>query len=214
MNAPARKKSTATRNARIADVMSQCLKTALSPLGVARKQTMLSVLAESLVPVIEVRTKNQKNIKFWGQGGWSLYRGRSVLDKEPLTIRWIDGFAKDSLFWDIGANIGAYTIYAAAAKEIRTCCFEPSASNYAVLCKNIELNKADHLVTSFPIAFSAETKIDYLNMVATASGNTGGQFASAEGRNTNIFRQSCLGFTIDDFIASYKMPVPNHIKID
>ena len=32
--------------------------------------------------------------------------------KEPETLEWIDNFSKDSsIFWDIGANIGLYSIY-------------------------------------------------------------------------------------------------------
>ena len=83
-----------------------------------------------------------------------------------------------------------------------------------MLCKNIELNKIDDIVTSLPVAFSNKTGIDYLNMISTAAGNTGGQFSTEESRNTNIFRQSCLGFTVDDFVEFYKVPIPDYIKID
>lgn len=209
-----RKKSTASRNLKVSQAIATTLRLILSPLGHFRRDTMLSILAETIIPIVNVQTVHDKTIKFWGFGGWPLYRGRSVLEKEKLTISWIDGFEPDSVFWDIGANIGAFSIYAAAARKIETYSFEPSASNYAVLCRNIEINKADETVTSFPIALSNKTEAGHLNMISTSAGNTGGQFIEAEERESNIFKQSCLGFTANDFVKAYKIPMPNHIKID
>ncbi len=208
-----KKQSTASRNAVISEIMHSCLKFVLSPLGRSRRDSMLSVLAETIIPTVNISTKNN-DIKFWGFGGWSLYRGRSILEKEPLTINWIDSFEKDSIFWDIGANIGTFSIYAAAAKGITTYAFEPSIANMNVLCKNIELNKVDNIVTALPIAFSDKTKIDCFNMTSTSAGNTGGQFSQSNKNDACIFRQSCIGFSIDDFIQTYKPQIPSHIKID
>ena len=43
------------------------------------------------------------------------WRVRTILDKEPDTIEWIDNFSIDNndnfIFWDIGANIGLYSLY-------------------------------------------------------------------------------------------------------
>ncbi len=208
-----KKQSTASRNILISKIMHGCLKFVLFPLGRTRRDTMLSVLAETIIPTVSVST-NSSNVKFWGFGGWSLYRGRSMLEKEPITIGWIDTFEEGCTFWDIGANIGAFSIYAAAAKGIKTYAFEPSAANMSVLCKNIELNKIDNIIIALPIAFSNETKIDYFNMISTSAGNTGGQFSQDNENNANIFKQSCIGFSIDDFIQTYNPPIPNHIKID
>ena len=41
---------------------------------------------------------------------------RDFYKKEPETLQWIDNFKREKkiIFWDIGSNIGLYTIYAAA----------------------------------------------------------------------------------------------------
>ena len=39
------------------------------------------------------------------------YRIDTFLTKEPETIDWINNFKSNSNFWDIGANIGLYSIY-------------------------------------------------------------------------------------------------------
>lgn len=208
-----KQKSTASRNAKITSILAKCIKTALFPIGSFKRATILSILAETLVPIATVPAGN-KILKFWGFGGWPLYRGRSVLEKEPLTIKWIDSFEHGSTFWDIGANIGVFTVYAAITKDTDTYAFEPSAANMAVLCKNIEINKIDNIVTALPLAFTDATKIDHLNMISTAPGNTGGQFRETSYRKNNIFKQSCLGFSVDGFIEAYNLSVPNYIKID
>ena len=63
--------------------------------------------------------------------------------KEPETIEWIDSFdqSKKIIFWDIGANIGIYSVYAATKfNNIEVVSFEPSTSNLRVLSRNISIN--------------------------------------------------------------------------
>ena len=42
-----------------------------------------------------------------------------MLTKEPDTINWIDNFNQNDTFFDIGANVGVFTCYA-ASKNIKT----------------------------------------------------------------------------------------------
>ena len=37
---------------------------------------------------------------------------KPLLTKEPGTIAWIEGFTEDDVFWDVGANVGLYSLYA------------------------------------------------------------------------------------------------------
>ena len=62
-----------------------------------------------------------------------------LLTKEPETLEWIDQFKGDKIvFWDIGANVGLYSIYAALKhKDIQIISFEPSVNNLRVLSRNI-----------------------------------------------------------------------------
>ena len=66
--------------------------------------------------------------------------------KEPETLKWIDSFNdnKKIIFWDIGANIGLYSIYAALKhSDIEIISFEPSTSNLRILSRNISINKLE-----------------------------------------------------------------------
>ena len=52
-----------------------------------------------------------------------------------------------SVFWDVGANVGVYTLYAARRGDTRVVAFEPAAVNYFVLSANCEINAFDDRVT-------------------------------------------------------------------
>ena len=70
----------------------------------------------------------------------SRFRVNTFSTKEPETLEWIDEVPKGSVLWDIGANIGLYTCYAAKGRECRVFAFEPSVFNLELLARNIFLN--------------------------------------------------------------------------
>ena len=69
-------------------------------------------------------------------------RVKTFESREPETIDWVEQFQENSIFYDIGANIGTYTLFAAAqhGKKIKTYSFEPNALNFSTLNHNIKLN--------------------------------------------------------------------------
>jgi FkbM family methyltransferase len=137
---------------------------------------------------------------------------------EPETLEWIKGFPKGAVLWDIGANIGVFSLYAALMPETRVLAFEPGAATYAVLVKNIEINAMGDRVFAYPLALSDETKCGSLNMATTEAGS----FLHAFEDDTNVhdeiipvtFSQASVGVSIDDFIQIFDPPKPTHIKLD
>lgn len=69
-------------------------------------------------------------IKFYCPNNLSLWRAETLLTKEPETIEWINSFGEGCVFWDIGANVGIYSMYAALKTKANVLAFEPAASNY------------------------------------------------------------------------------------
>jgi FkbM family methyltransferase len=137
---------------------------------------------------------------------------------EPDTLAWIDGFPDGACFWDVGANIGAFSLYAALSPALRVLAFEPSASSYGVLARNVEINAMDDRIAAYCLAFCERTRLDVLNMEQTGAGH------SMHGFGTGInafdapirtrFRQAAVGYSMDDFIATFQPPPPTHLKID
>ncbi len=157
-------------------------------------------------------------VRYFAVGGSARWRAETLLTKEPETIEWINSFSEGDVFWDIGANVGVYSIYAAALKKTRTLAFEPSAANYYVLNKNIEINGVDDRLQAYCVAFAANDAMDQLLMQTTDIGGALSSFGEARdyrGESFNpAFRQGMLGFSLDSFISRYQPQFPAHLKID
>ena len=142
----------------------------------------------------------------------------SMPDSEPDTLEWLDSLPGDACFWDIGANIGTFSLYAALGRESRVLAFEPGAASFAVLNRNIELNGMSDRIAAYSIAFSETTRLDVFNMSGTSAGSSMHGFGTetdqfGEAIETR-FRQGAIGFSIDDFVATFAPPLPTHVKID
>ncbi|HYL33478.1 MAG TPA: FkbM family methyltransferase [Stellaceae bacterium] len=173
---------------------------------------------EHLYQVIERVPTSRGDVTFYCLGDTARWRALSLLTKEPETIEWIDSFSDGDTFWDVGANVGVYSLYAAINRRIRVLAFEPSAANYFLLNRNIELNKLDGIVQGLCVAFSDDDRIDALNMLSTGLGGALSSFGEPIdpfGKTFSArFRQGAIGFSIDAFIDHFRPTFPNHLKID
>lgn len=158
---------------------------------------------------------NQQLIHYLAKGsGW---RFDTLLEKEPETIAWINSFQPGETLWDIGANVGIYTIYA-AKKGIRVLAFEPHFANYFQLCINVMLNNLQDRVMPLCLAFAHEKSVDTINLASVDFGTSMSSFGSNLDFRGNpyqpVFRQGMVGYDIDSFILDFKLQAPNHFKID
>lgn len=146
--------------------------------------------------------------------GW---RYDTLLEKEPETIAWIDSFEPGDTFWDIGANVGIYSVYA-AVKGIRTMAFEPHFANYHQFCVTIALNGLQDLVTPLCLAFAERKSIAAMHLASVDIGTSMSNFGAAldfRGQPFEpAFRQGMVGYDIDSFIADFGIDIPTHMKID
>lgn len=149
-----------------------------------------------------------------------LFRGKRIFTKEPETIEWIDSFFKEEdVFFDIGANVGVFSLYAAKKVEnLQVFSFEPLSLNYAKLNENIRINNLDKKIVALPIALNDKDSISALHVNDFNAGTSGSQYNSTYNflgdKFEPIFRQGCIGFTLDSLIKHGDLPFPNHIKID
>ena len=127
------------------------------------------------------------------------WRGNWFWGKEPETVAWIEGMTPYSRLWDIGANIGVYSLYASYL-GMEVWAFEPSNKNYQALLLNKEDNDFQNL-SVMKRALSNRDGISVFNeyFEAGMSGHSIGE----GGRCCLESRGDTLGY-----------PVPQHIKID
>ncbi len=147
------------------------------------------------------------------------YRIQSLLEKEPETISWIESWdaEKSKIFFDIGANIGIYSLYAAYKHQnIEVFSFEPVQENFIALVKNINLNNMN--INPINLALSSEVGFKELFLSDLRVGNSGAQIDEAKNEAGEGFSpkkvEKILTVSIDTLIHSFKMPAPNYIKID
>lgn len=159
-----------------------------------------------------------KRLRFSCPNALTVWRAETLQSKEPETLEWIDGFAPSDVLWDIGANVGLYTVYAAVMRNVQVLAFEPSAANYALLNRNIEANRISDRVQALCLAFSDIDAVDFLNMTSTDFGNALSSFReTTDERGAALpisFRQGMIGMSIDLFVEHFKPPFPTRMKID
>jgi len=144
-------------------------------------------------------------------------RARSLFVKEPETINWINSFSSGEVLFDIGANVGLYSIYAAAL-GVQVVAFEPESQNYAILNRNIHLNNLKGNIIAYNLALSNETRIGSLYLSKFEAGAALHNFSEAKDWKhqsfDSQFQQGCISITLDEFIKIADVDFPVHIKID
>src|SRR5690348_12226910 len=82
------------------------------------------------------------------------YRVRSCR-KEPWTVQWLEReVTPGDVLYDVGANVGTFSLVAAVARGASVVAFEPGYANYARLCENLALNSCSDRVLTVPLALS------------------------------------------------------------
>lgn len=139
-------------------------------------------------------------------------RAMSALTKQPATIEWIDSFEPGSVFWDIGANVGVFSLYAALGTDTRVVSFEPAAVNYFLLAANCEANGLFNQIDCLLLGVGRARAIDRLEVSQFRPGRS----FSFRGKTDEPYgaRQPSMVLSIDQLIEDYGLPCPNYIKID
>jgi FkbM family methyltransferase len=149
----------------------------------------------------------------------TLQRAKTYSIKEPDTLDWLDSFEPDSCFFDLGANIGQYSLYPAKkfGDKIKIYAFEPQCINYYLLNRNIYLNKLEKNITAYGVAISGTSGFSKLYIPKFIGGGNRSQFGK-EDLNTMkkpaSHIQGMFGVTLDDLCSKWGLPCPNYIKID
>ena len=137
---------------------------------------------------------------------------------EPETLAWIDTRLKPGeTLWDIGACFGIYALYAALRPDVRVMAFEAKAVNFALLVEHVMLNRMDGRVIPVCVALAGETRLTGLQIASPLVGGAGNTLAGEEGQFGAIdaaFTQAVPAFAADDFCRTFRLPPPDHIKLD
>lgn len=173
-----------------------------------RAASTRALVAEALLQRVTVETEAGP-IEVECPSSRALHDPQGFGQDEPETVAWIAGLPPDTVLWDVGANIGLYSLFA-AKRGLRVLAFEPSAASFAAMTRSIEINGFDGLISAYCMAFAQETGLVSLHMASTAAGHSMHSIEAREGG----FRQAVPAFAIDDFVQRMDAPAPTAIKLD
>ena len=151
-------------------------------------------------------------LSFVAFGKASAGRGAAVISKQPATIAWIDRFRPGSVFWDVGANIGVFSLYAALRSDTQVVAFEPAAVNYFLLSANCEVNRLDDRVSCLLMGLGRTREIARLEVSQLEPAMS----FSFRQRDERAYpgRQAALIISIDELVEDFGLACPNYLKVD
>jgi FkbM family methyltransferase len=138
------------------------------------------------------------------------------VEKEPFTVDWIEqSIRPGDVFYDIGANVGPYSLIAAKAtgNGARIFAFEPAPSSFQDLSRNILLNGCEESVVPVPLALWSRNGLISMTFRSLSAG------AAKHRLDSNLrpgkpLTEAVVGIRLDDLVERLDLPVPNHAKID
>src|SRR5687768_1958535 len=204
----------------VAGVISGLIDFATMPLNERQKDKTIARVAEGITRSSHRTIATERgSLRFYAMRGHGTASAvRNFLNEEPETLEWIDTFVKPGeTLWDIGANIGFYSLYAALDPQVTVYAFEPSALNFSLLIEHIHLNDLDRNINPLCVALGNETKIGHLKMNEFSTGHAGNGLDKAMTQFREfqpVFSQAVPAFTTDDFRRIFHLRAPDHIKLD
>ena len=160
----------------------------------------------------------KKKTKFFIPNHITKWRVNTFFNKEPETLNWIDNFNKKKkiVFWDIGSNIGLYSIYAALlVNKIKVYSFEPSFLNLNILSRNIYINKLGKKINIFQLPLSNnKNNFQSMNETTLSVGGAHSTFGETLKKKKIINSYKILGTSLDNAIDKKLIEIPDYIKID
>ena len=151
-----------------------------------------------------------------------LVRARTLLTKEPGTVRWISETVREGdVFYDIGANVGIYSVMAGKRVGAKgaVVAFEPHLGNAMRLLENIGLNGVSDRTIVLSTALHDQSGFMPFHYRYRTTGSSNSQLGSTTDAYGQIFvpesTEIKFAETLDDLLAggTLKRP-PTHIKID
>ena len=162
-------------------------------------------------------------LKFYTPTRIASFRAHTFFSKEIDTLEWIEKYGdKNKIFFDVGANMGVYSLFYAATFKSKVYSFEPSFRNLDLLAKNIVLNNLANYISviSNPV-FDRET-FNNFSQSKNIAGLAEATFAKKKEREENEFSRfdekgssyNTLSVSLDKLFEDKLIQKPSLIKID
>lgn len=147
------------------------------------------------------------------------YRAETFSTKEPETLEWIDRFGGAGALFDIGANVGLYSVYYAKTHAGTVYAFEPSVLNVGLLARNASASGVAERVVVVPLPLTSTNQVADFHLTMLDEGGAMSTFGDEAGHDGGVVRSSMdyrmAGVTLDFLVGAGVVPEPpSMIKID
>jgi FkbM family methyltransferase len=118
----------------------------------------------------------------------------------------------DEVFWDVGANVGYFTLVAATtlANRGQIVAFEPGKNAYARLTENLALNAYENIRT-FPVAVTDGEGEAVLHLAGDIADSSASLYQTGQAQ---AGQEVCRTVALDHFLDSEGLRPPDLIKLD
>lgn len=134
----------------------------------------------------------------------SLNRNKLTKSYEPVQPFFFSALAKQleaEIIFDVGANIGVYSIFSAATcPNAAIKAFEPAPDTFAELSENIEMNRLDNVVSTHQLAISDKSGSVNFGIVYGTSGANSIQSTSIHPDEKFVSHQMVQTIPLDSLV--------------
>jgi len=188
-----------------------------------KKKNLINHLFDKLYSdsISEIKI-NKKLVKLWTPGNYSKWMVDHFLQKEKLVEQFISEIPnnKDTIFWDIGANLGLYSIFCTLHKDkVKVIAFECSPSAVLAISKNISLNKFESRISIFQLGLANKNSFLMLKEDRDSLGdqfNSLGKDFDFKNQTTNNpeHKYKVYSSSVYNLLENKALEIPNYIKLD
>ena len=187
--------------------------------GFAWTDRAYELTRDANVTVSHPLARGPLDMTFYTPNAMCRYRTDTFSTKEPETLDWIDRFGGEGAFYDIGANVGLYSVYYAKTQGGTVYAFEPSVLNLGLLAKNISINDLAERVVIVPNPLTSENQVALFHLSMLDEGGSMSTFGAETGHDGGALQTQLAygttGMTLDFMVEKGLVPeVPAMIKID
>lgn len=150
---------------------------------------------------------------------FEVWRAKTAFTKEPGTIAWLNELKAGDVLYDIGANIGIYTLIAAnrVGPTGHVYAFEPHPANMASLARNAPSNSFGN-VTIISTPLHSQDGLCPFSWASDRAGSSGSQLGHTRREDGSDFMpvlvESRYAVTLSTLIGSKAIREATRIKID
>lgn len=157
---------------------------------------------------------NNNKLRFWTPTYYLNDYIKNLGGEKELLNEFLLRMSNENIFWDVGANVGLYSIVGALQMKIKgkVFAFEPERIVFKLLKKNIELNVKDNIIAlPFALGENNEEKIFYSSDTPNFGAHSFVQRADYKLKKKGIYTKIK---TSDTLIYEGIADIPTVIKID